>query len=114
MMTDRKNVLLKANKLSDERLELIQYRIELQRERLRRRAVERELDLLHHQAVDRTGDGLAVAAWDRDDIVQGIESTAGHLRIGVQWHPEYLPQRADQRRLFRYFVDACRALTASA
>ncbi len=69
---------------------------------------------LHHQAVDRTGDGLAVTACDRDDIVQGIESTRGPLRIGVQWHPEYLPQRADQRRLFRYFVDACRDLTASA
>ena len=69
---------------------------------------------LHHQAVDRTGDGLAVTACDRDDIVQGIESTTGHLRIGVQWHPEYLPQRADQRRLFRYFADACRALIASA
>lgn len=48
----RENILLKANKLTDERLELIQYRIELQKERLRRRAVERELDLLHHRAVD--------------------------------------------------------------
>ncbi len=48
----RENVLLKANKLTDDRLELIQYRIELQKERLRRRAVERELDLLHHRAVD--------------------------------------------------------------
>jgi HD-GYP domain-containing protein (c-di-GMP phosphodiesterase class II) len=48
----REDVLLKANKLTDDRLELIQYRIELQKERLRRRAVERELDLLHHQVVD--------------------------------------------------------------
>jgi HD-GYP domain-containing protein (c-di-GMP phosphodiesterase class II) len=48
----RENVLLKANKLTDDRLELIQYRIELQKERLRRRAVERELELLHHAAVD--------------------------------------------------------------
>jgi HD-GYP domain-containing protein (c-di-GMP phosphodiesterase class II) len=48
----REDVLLKANKLTDDRLELIQYRIELQKERLRRRAVERELELLHHQAVD--------------------------------------------------------------
>lgn len=48
----RENILLKANKLTDDRLELIKYRIELQKERLRRRAVERELDLLHHQAVD--------------------------------------------------------------
>ncbi len=48
----RENVLLKANKLTDERLELIQYRIELQKERLRRRAVERELEMLHHHAAD--------------------------------------------------------------
>lgn len=45
-------VLVKANKLSDERLEVIRYRIELQKERLRRRAIEQELDLLHHSPVD--------------------------------------------------------------
>lgn len=69
---------------------------------------------LHHQAVDRTGDRLIVSARDRDDIVQGIESTSGPLRIGVQWHPEYMPQRDDQRRLFRYFVAACTDRTAAA
>lgn len=63
---------------------------------------------LHHQAVERTGDGLVVSALDRDEIVQGIESVSGPLRIGVQWHPEYMPQRRDQRRLFEGFVAACR------
>ncbi|MGK0224723.1 MAG: HD-GYP domain-containing protein (c-di-GMP phosphodiesterase class II) [Limisphaerales bacterium] len=46
-------ILVKANKLSDERLEVIGYRVELQKERLRRRAVEQEIDLLHHQPVDQ-------------------------------------------------------------
>ena len=45
-------VLVKANKLTDERLEIIQYRIELQKERLRRRAVEQEIDILHHDPID--------------------------------------------------------------
>jgi len=45
-------VLVKANKLSDERLEILRYRIELQKERLRRRAVEQELELVHHTPVD--------------------------------------------------------------
>lgn len=53
-------VLIKPRKVSDERLALLQYRIELQKERLRRRAVERQLDLYHghgpsldmHGAVD--------------------------------------------------------------
>ncbi len=43
-----KDILLKAHKLTDERLEIIRYRVELQKERLRRRAVERELEMLHH------------------------------------------------------------------
>ena len=63
---------------------------------------------LHHQAVKKTGDGLQVTAQDRDGIVQAIESMSGPLRIGVQWHPEYLLQRRDQRRLFAHFVGACR------
>lgn len=44
----RENILLKANKLTDDRLEIIHYRVELQKERLRRRAVEREIEMLHH------------------------------------------------------------------
>jgi HD-GYP domain-containing protein (c-di-GMP phosphodiesterase class II) len=48
----RENVLLKANKLTDDRLEMVNYRVELQKERLRRRAVEQELELLHHGPVD--------------------------------------------------------------
>jgi HD-GYP domain-containing protein (c-di-GMP phosphodiesterase class II) len=48
----RENVLLKANKLTDERLQIVHYRVELQKERLRRRAVEQELELLHHGPVD--------------------------------------------------------------
>jgi HD-GYP domain-containing protein (c-di-GMP phosphodiesterase class II) len=44
----REAVLVKANKLTDERLEVIRYRFELQKERLRRRALEEELELLHH------------------------------------------------------------------
>ena len=45
-------VLLKANKLSDERLEVIRYRIELQKERLRYQSLQEELKLYHRQPVD--------------------------------------------------------------
>lgn len=48
----RENVLTKANKLSDDRLEMIHYRMELQKERLRRHAVEQELEMLHTGAND--------------------------------------------------------------
>ncbi len=48
----RENVLTKANKLSDDRLEMIHYRMEVQKERLRRHAVEKELEMLHNGVND--------------------------------------------------------------
>lgn len=63
---------------------------------------------LHHQGVDRVGDGFVVTSRDRDNIIQSIEGCDGPLRLGVQWHPEYLPQRPEQRRIFRYFAQTCR------
>ncbi|MEM7080816.1 MAG: HD domain-containing phosphohydrolase [Pseudomonadota bacterium] len=45
-------ILVKKNKLPEERLEVIRYRFELQKERLRRKAVEHEIDLLHHAKID--------------------------------------------------------------
>lgn len=63
---------------------------------------------LHHQSVDRVAQGFIVTARDRDNIVQGIEAREGPMRIGVQWHPEYMPQRPDQRCLFANFVSYCR------
>ncbi len=48
----REAVLLKANKLTDDRLETLRFRFELKKEQLRRAAVERELELFHHSPAD--------------------------------------------------------------
>ncbi|NNL10505.1 MAG: gamma-glutamyl-gamma-aminobutyrate hydrolase family protein [Pseudomonadales bacterium] len=56
---------------------------------------------LHHQAVDETGEGLRAVAFDSDNFVQAVESNGPDFLLGVQWHPEYLPYVASQRRLFR-------------
>jgi putative glutamine amidotransferase len=63
---------------------------------------------LHHQAVDRLGDGLAVAGRDEYGLVQAIEDRSAAFRIGVQWHPEFLVYRSRQRRLMRALVGAAR------
>ncbi|MCC5839904.1 MAG: amidoligase family protein [Opitutales bacterium] len=64
---------------------------------------------LHKQAVDRLGEGVAVAARDEAGVVQAIEVPAAGFVLGVQWHPEYLPTLAVQRRIFEHLVKAARA-----
>jgi putative glutamine amidotransferase len=59
---------------------------------------------LHNQAVRNLGDGLRVAARDHDGIVQAVEHRRRPFFLGVQWHPEYLPQLRSQSRLFRGLV----------
>lgn len=63
---------------------------------------------LHHQAVDRCGEGLVAVAHDEHGIIEGIESVRGDFILGVQWHPEYMPYRSEQRTLFSGFVNAAR------
>lgn len=66
------------------------------------------INSLHHQAVDRCGAGLEVAARDLNGIVQAVESTRHSFVLGVQWHPEYLFYLSEQRRLFHALVQAAR------
>lgn len=60
----------------------------------------------HHQAVDRLGEGLIAAAWSEDQVVEAIEHSGSTFALGIQWHPEELPEDFG---LFRGFVEAARA-----
>ena len=61
---------------------------------------------LHNQAVHTLGDELQVVARDRDGIIQAVEHRHHPFFLGVQWHPEYLPQLPVQLRLFEGLVEA--------
>ncbi|PWC82787.1 glutamine amidotransferase [Azospirillum sp. TSH100] len=65
---------------------------------------ECRVNALHHQSVDRVGDGLRVVARERAGVVQGIEAPEEPFLIGVQWHPEYLVTDSRQQALFRRLV----------
>ena len=44
---------------------------------------------IHHQSVDRPGEGLVVSArCPEDGVVEGVEMPARRFVVGVQWHPE--------------------------
>ncbi|MCQ4160489.1 gamma-glutamyl-gamma-aminobutyrate hydrolase family protein [Roseomonas sp. GC11] len=61
----------------------------------------------HHQAVERPGPGCIVNALAPDGVIEGIESTTHRFALGVQWHPEYAVDAADQT-ILDAFVTACR------
>ncbi len=67
-----------------------------------------KINSLHHQAIKDLGEGLRVAGRDSDFIIQAVEDPEHRCRIGVQWHPEYLPFQARQLHLFRHLVASAR------
>ena len=53
-------------------------------------ADQRDVSSLHHQAIDRAGDGWRTVVWADDGVVEGIEwhDPEEWPALGVQWHPE--------------------------
>ncbi len=66
----------------------------------------------HHQAVRDVGVGLAISARAGDGTVEGIEDPSKKFAIGVQWHPELIPEHANSRGLFEALVQAARDAVA--
>lgn len=66
------------------------------------------VNALHRQAVDRVAADLRAVAREPNGVVQAVEHPDLPYLLGVQWHPEYLPQVRRQRRLFEALVAAAR------
>jgi putative glutamine amidotransferase len=61
----------------------------------------------HHQAVDRIGGRLVVAATAHDGTVEALEDPVQRFVVAVQWHPEdRLGTHAYDRALFQAFAEA--------
>lgn len=71
-------------------------------------AAAKDVNSLHHQAVNRTGAGLEVSGRSADGTVEAMERPGARWCLGVQWHPELLPDDPQERGLFDGFVRACR------
>lgn len=63
---------------------------------------------VHHQAVDRLGNGLKANALADDTLIEAFESEEHHFVIGVQWHPEFLLSDLDIN-LFKTFIESARS-----
>lgn len=62
---------------------------------------------LHHQGINRVGKGLKAIAFAPDGLVEGLAVEDADFALGVQWHPECLPDDAGNQALFRAFIEAC-------
>ena len=62
-----------------------------------------DVQCYHHQAIDRLGEGLIVAAQDADGVIEAVELPGKNFVLAVQWHPE---ERLDDIRLFVAVVEA--------
>lgn len=60
----------------------------------------------HHQAVKLTGQDLQVTAKAPDGIVEAIEDPLYSFYLGVQWHPEAMPEEP-QKEIYQAFISAC-------
>ena len=58
---------------------------------------------IHHQGIKALGQGLKVAAWSSDGVIEAIESSEGSQIVAVQWHPEELSR--DSQENLSIFVD---------
>lgn len=72
-------------------------------------ASELTVNSLHHQSVDELGADLSISARDESGVVQGVEVAGDPFRVGVQWHPEFLPHHRAHRSLFSALVRAGRS-----
>ena len=69
---------------------------------------EIQVNSLHHQGVSQIGKGLTATAYASDGLVEGLEVNGKAFALGVQWHPESLPNDQNQKRLFQSFIESCK------
>src|SRR3989344_1067135 len=61
---------------------------------------------IHHQAINKLGKGLRVAAKSPEGINEAIEGTGESFIFGVQWHPEKMVLDHSTKRLIKAFIKA--------
>jgi putative glutamine amidotransferase len=63
-----------------------------------------EVNSAHHQAPKSLGEGLHITAIAPDGVIEAFEATGSRFLVGVEWHPDLMRDRPEQRRLFEALV----------
>jgi putative glutamine amidotransferase len=62
----------------------------------------------HHQAIKELGRRLSAFAYSMDKLIEGFYRDDYPFLVGVQWHPERLPENELSTDLFKSFIRAAR------
>ncbi len=62
---------------------------------------------LHHQAIRQPAPALEVVAHAEDGVIEAVELPEKRFAIGVQWHPECLPNQDSMCKLFIELIKGC-------
>ncbi|HSV86216.1 MAG TPA: gamma-glutamyl-gamma-aminobutyrate hydrolase family protein [Levilinea sp.] len=65
---------------------------------------ETAVNSMHHQGIDQLSPCLQPAAFTSDGLIEGVELPRHPFALGVQWHPECMPESAQMKALFSAFV----------
>lgn len=65
-----------------------------------------EVNSAHHQAPARLSGGLVASATAPDGVIEAVETPGERFLLAVEWHPELMPGRPEQRALFSALVEA--------
>jgi len=58
----------------------------------------------HHQAVKELGEGLEIFALSDDNLIEGFYKKNYPFLVGVQWHPERMPDSELTKKIFKLFI----------
>ncbi len=70
-------------------------------------AREVEVNTSHHQALDRLGNGLQATGFAPDGVIEAVEWSSKEgmpFLLGVQWHPERIPDTVMSRNVASLFM----------
>jgi putative glutamine amidotransferase len=63
-----------------------------------------KVNSMHHQGIKDLAQELTLSAMAPDGLVEGVELMFHPFYVGVQWHPECLPNSESDQALFSAFV----------
>jgi putative glutamine amidotransferase len=64
---------------------------------------------MHHQGIEFLSPCMYPAAFSPDGMVEAVEIPEHPFAVGVQWHPECLPESAAMQALFQAFITSAGA-----